>query len=1408
MIDTGSEVNLLKIHTIKQPQDIDTNKQVQLRGIAKDLVPTLGTIKITLLGKDVTFHVVENDFPIKPHGILGTEFFIKQNASIHYSKKQLEFEGNSIPFVNKAQIMLPARSKTVCFVNISNSNIKEGYLPRLNLGAGIHAGNALVRNQDGKAYLYVINSNEMDTTITIPTVELEEFEIVTPEPKQRRPKEIQTSKCVIPIPALTKIRPLLPQDPSIYHTEASAEVHSFLSPGHYAETFLPLKFQESLNMALGEEIQTISEKTATRMEQVLNLISTEHMNPEEKLHVQRILCKYHDLFHLPDEKLGHTNAIQHGIQTMDPVPVNTKQYRFPPVHKKEIDKQVKILLENEIIKPSLSPYNSPIWIVSKKPGPDGEPLWRMVIDFRDLNERTVPDAYPLPNINEILDQLGGAKYFSVFDLASGFHQIPMKPEDAPKTAFSTPHGHYEFVRMPFGLCNAPATFQRLMDHTLTGLQGTEMFVYLDDIVLYASSLTEHLIKFKKLAQRLREANLKLQPSKCKFLHKEVAYLGHIITEDGVKPDLGKIEAVRNYPIPSTPKGIKQFLGLTGYYRRFIPDFSKIARPLTQLLKRDTTFEWGPSQKTAFDHLRLALQKEPILQYPNFDLEFHVTTDASEFAIGGILSQNIAGKELPIAYASRLLNKAEINYATIEKELLAIVYCVRHFRPYLYGRKFILFTDHRPLIWLHRVKDPTSRLVRWRLKLAEYEYEIRYQPGKSNKLADALSRNPPTVEACPIRPREEADEDWVDWPTPKTKKPCTTKETKTPPKRGPGRPRGSKSLTSASAPTSKTRLRTEPERIQPHRKVRKIPTPIITPSDSSSLVPQEPISSKEEENPENEREQTDTPYQRISPPQSPEPQEQADPDSEVESNTTDESTTDSESSLIELNDSPEEAYEIDPDRDIRIVPSISRDPLSLRKETLVFFLSADGKPCDEGAKQLQEAGELTITSELTLGRVHVSYKKGQILVGLVIKETQNTPLTTTNWNEALSSLKDVVRELIIYSFSIAKTVNIDQLSWQDIITDILETVDEEDIEVTICLQIVQIPEESKRQSIITENHASALAGHKGVTKTYNRIRHHYFWKGMKKAVEDYIRKCEDCQRKKLVRVKTRQPMILTDTPGRAFDKVALDIVGPLPTTREGNTYILTMQDLLTKYFVCEPLKQSTSVKIADAFIKKFICQFGAPRAILTDQGANFTGKFMKTIAQKFKIEQFRTTAFHPQSNGSLERSHLVLTEYLKMFIGKYSDWDEWTDMAAFSYNTSVHEGTGYIPHELVFGKIARVPSRKRVLEDFENETYNQYLMKLNTRMQELQTAAAEKLNQSKLRYKKYYDRHINEETFKPGDPIFVLIEPRKGKFGDQYSGPHTILEVIPSQNLRISWKGKTKIIHANKARLGRLREDPG
>ncbi|KAM0724679.1 Retrovirus-related Pol polyprotein from transposon 17.6 [Formica fusca] len=369
----------------------------------------------------------------------------------------------------------------------------------------------------------------------------------------------------------------------------------------------------------------------------------------------------------------------------------------------------------------------------------------MVLDFRALNDKTIGDAYPLPNIVDILDQLGGARYFSVCDLASGFHQIKMNREDGHKTAFTTPFGHYEFDRMPFGPKNAPATFQCLMDLVLTGLQGKELFVYMDDIVIYATSVEEQERKYSALIERLREANLKLQPDKCEFLKTEVTYLGHVISKDGVKPDPKKLEAVQRFPRPKTSKNIKQFLGLAGYYRRFIPNFSKFTKPLTNLLKNDNRFEWTSVQEESFEISKQKLCEEPVLQYPDFSKSFILTTDASGIAVGGILSQGEINKDLPIAYSSRTLTDNELKYDTYEKEALAIVYCVKHFRPYLYGRKFTLVTDHKPLMWFKNAQDANMRILRWRLKLAEYDYEVVYKAGKTNVNADALSRNPVNIE---------------------------------------------------------------------------------------------------------------------------------------------------------------------------------------------------------------------------------------------------------------------------------------------------------------------------------------------------------------------------------------------------------------------------------------------------------------------------------------------------------------------------------------------------------------------------------------------------------------------------------------------------------------------------------------
>lgn len=489
-----------------------------------------------------------------------------------------------------------------------------------------------------------------------------------------------------------------------------------------------------------ENVQNLNNINLEKFKFDLSQIRTDHMNSEERKAILDLLREYSDIFHIKGNTLTFTNKIKHRIRTQDEIPVYTRTYRYPEVHRKEIQRQIEEMLDQKIIRPSHSPWSSPIWVVPKKMDASGQKKWRIVVDLRMVNAKTLGDKYPLPNITDLLDKLGRCQYFTTLDLASGFHQIELAEEDIQKTAFSTENGHYEFLRMPFGLKNAPATFQRVMDSILRGYQNEICAVYMDDIIVFSTSLQEHISRLRKVFDRLRESNFKIQLDKSEFLRKEVAYLGHIVTPDGVKPNPDKVKAIQRYPLPKTTKEIKGFLGLLGYYRKFIRDFAKITKPLTKCLKKDAIINpTDPDYIKCFEMCKNILINEPILQYPNFNETFLLTTDASNYAIGAVLSQGKVGSDLPIAYASRTLNASETNYSTIEKELLAIVWAVKYFRPYLFGRKFKIITDHKPLQWLFSLKEPNSKLIRWRLKLEEYDYEIIYKKGSLNKNADALSR---------------------------------------------------------------------------------------------------------------------------------------------------------------------------------------------------------------------------------------------------------------------------------------------------------------------------------------------------------------------------------------------------------------------------------------------------------------------------------------------------------------------------------------------------------------------------------------------------------------------------------------------------------------------------------------------
>lgn len=474
-------------------------------------------------------------------------------------------------------------------------------------------------------------------------------------------------------------------------------------------------------------------------EDILNLIRINHLNNEEKESIAKLCKKFEDIFLKEGQDLTFTNQIKHEIKTKDDIPIYSKSYRYPYIHKQEVQSQISKMLEQGVIRPSFSPWSSPIWIVPKKLDASGTQKWRLVIDYRKLNEKTIDDRYPLPNITEILDKLGRCMYFTTLDLASGFHQIEIKSSDIPKTAFNVENGHYEFVRMPFGLKNAPSTFQRVMDNVLQDLQGKVCLCYMDDIIIFSTSLQEHMESLGKVFTKLKEANLKIQIDKSEFLHKEISFLGHLVTSEGVKPNLDKIKVIKTFPLPRTEKQIKSFLGLVGYYRKFIRDFAKITKPMTECLRKTNKIVIDSRYIECFETCKTLLCNDPILQYPDFSKIFNLTTDASNFALGAILSQGPIGSDKPVCYASRTLTQTEQNYSTIEKELLAIVWATKYFRPYLYGRKFNIVTDHKPLTWLMSLKEPNSKLVRWRLKLEEFEYQIIYKKGKQNTNADALSR---------------------------------------------------------------------------------------------------------------------------------------------------------------------------------------------------------------------------------------------------------------------------------------------------------------------------------------------------------------------------------------------------------------------------------------------------------------------------------------------------------------------------------------------------------------------------------------------------------------------------------------------------------------------------------------------
>ena len=757
----------------------------------------------------------------------------------------------------------------------------------------------------------------------------------------------------------------------------------------------------------------------------------ESLEPNEVQEVKNLIYEFNDCFSWNENDIGRTNVIKHQINTNDNKPIKQNPYRVPSFMRNEIDKEVEKMIENKIIQESNSPWASPVVMVKKKNG-----SFRFCIDYRKLNKITEKDSFPIPHVDDTLQALDGAKYFTVVDLTSGYWQVEIEASDVPKTAFVTSSGLFEFLVMPFGLTNAPATFQRLMNRVLKGQTMRQCVVYLDDIIVFSKTFEEHLLRLRNVFERLRQANLKIQPNKCRFGTNKVIYLGFELSKDGFKPDPNKTQAIEKMESPIDADQLKRFMGSINFYRRFIAYFCQIASPLYRLLGKSVKFVWTQICEAAFNELKNKLVSAPILIYPDFSQKFFIHCDASNESSGAVLSQLHEGVYKPIAFASHRLSPAEKTYTTSEKEALAALRSLKEFNSLIYGREVELFTDHQPLSTFKSIKDPSSRLTKLMMKIRELapDVVITYKPGHLNKEADMLSRA--NINQLSLN-------SYLNW--------------------------------------------------------------------------------------------------------------------SIEQN--------KDQDLVEL-------------------------------------------------KSLLKNGDESLKNK---------------------------------WIKSDELFKK--RAIRILDKLVIDTVNFESES-----------------------KLIFVPKH-KIPEVLKSFHDDPISGHLGFEKTLKRLKIRFFWFDMKKHTKEYCESCLVCQQFRVPNSKSVASLqqIVANYP---FEIIGIDVVGPLPTTPRGMKYIIVAICYYSKW--CEALatKDFTAQTTAMFIINCIICRFGFMSKIITDQGPNFESNVVKELCKGLKIEKLRTTAYHPQGNGEVERQNRTLKAVLSKYVNtNHTDWDTYLNSTLFAYNTAVHSSTG-------------------------------------------------------------------------------------------------------------------------------------